>query len=342
MKTFKLQSHSNPITKVLFNREGDLLFVSCKDQLATVWYTETGKVLGSFNANSSIFDIDVSCDSKVLIGGTSGGTLMIWNAQNGKEILHRQLTDLAQITSVKYDSKSENFLVVTPWSRQEDSSLSVYTLRKGERLLQVGKILESDPKMSMSVSCWGPNDETFVVATKTGVVIVYDFEKFKKAKNVSDSIIKSVKVHDEEIRQISLTPDQSFLLTASLDQTSKLIDVKNLEIRKIFKSGEPVNTAAMSPIKPHVVVGGGTRSQEVTTTFRKGDTFDTSFYHCVFEKEIGTMKGHFGPIHCLAFSPDGKSFASGGEDSMVRLYKFNKSYLEIKDDAASFMKNYVD
>ena len=42
--------------------------------------------------------------------------------------------------------------------------------------------------------------------------------------------------------------------------------------------------------------------------------------------------GHFGPVNALTFSPDGKGFASGGEDGYVRLHHFDQSYFEVDDD----------
>ena len=65
---------------------------------------------------------------------------------------------------------------------------------------------------------------------------------------------------------------------------------------------------------------------EVTTTSTKVGKFDARFYHLVFEEEFGRLKGHFGPINTLAFSPDGNHYASGGEDGYVRLQTFDPAY----------------
>lgn len=52
----------------------------------------------------------------------------------------------------------------------------------------------------------------------------------------------------------------------------------------------------------------------VTTTSARQGRFETRFWHKVFEEECARLPGHFGPINTIAISPDGKGYASGGED----------------------------
>ena len=46
MRPLSLKGHERALTRVRFNREGDLLFSAAKDKEPCVWYTENGERLG--------------------------------------------------------------------------------------------------------------------------------------------------------------------------------------------------------------------------------------------------------------------------------------------------------
>lgn len=63
---------------------------------------------------------------------------------------------------------------------------------------------------------------------------------------------------------------------------------------------------------------------QVTTTAAKAGGFEARFYHKIYAEEFGNVRGHFGPINTVAFSPDGRSFTTGGEDGYVRMHHFGE------------------
>ncbi|NXT15016.1 EIF3I factor, partial [Prunella fulvescens] len=115
--------------------------------------------------------------------------------------------------------------------------------------------------------------------------------------------------------------------------SAKLFDCTSLEHLKTFRTERPVNSAALSPIFDHVVLGGGQEAMDVTTTSTRIGKFEARFFHLAFEEEFGRVKGHFGPINSVAFHPDGKSYSSGGEDGYVRIHYFDPQYFEFEFEA---------
>jgi len=57
-----LQGHSRPLTMVKYNREGDLIFTTAKDKVASVWYSHNGERVGTYKGhNGSLWGSDVDC-----------------------------------------------------------------------------------------------------------------------------------------------------------------------------------------------------------------------------------------------------------------------------------------
>jgi translation initiation factor 3 subunit I len=55
--------------------------------------------------------------------------------------------------------------------------------------------------------------------------------------------------------------------------------------------------------------------------------FEIRLINLPYEEEtIGKIAGHFGPVNTLAFYPDGRGFVSGGEEGVIRLFRFDKTY----------------
>ncbi|KAL3614620.1 Eukaryotic translation initiation factor 3 subunit I [Castilleja foliolosa] len=99
------------------------------------------------------------------------------------------------------------------------------------------------------------------------------------------------------ITSLVKSEDGTHFLTSSLDKSGKLWDSRTLKLIKTYE--HPVNAVAMSPLFDRVVLGGGQDASSVTTTYNPGTKFQAKFYDKILTKEIGGVKGHFGPINAL-------------------------------------------
>lgn len=71
-----LQGHERSITQIKYNREGDLLFSSSKDNRPNVWFSLNGERLGTFNGHQgAVWCIDVDWTSTRFMSGGGDMTL---------------------------------------------------------------------------------------------------------------------------------------------------------------------------------------------------------------------------------------------------------------------------
>ena len=102
-----------------------------------------------------------------------------------------------------------------------------------------------------------------------------------------------------------------------------------LERVKTYNSNRPINSAAISSARPHIVMAGGQDARDAALTKAHLGRFETQMYHSIFEELMGEVKGHFGPVHSVAFYPDGAGFITGGEDGTVRMQTFGPEYFDL-------------
>mmetsp|Transcript_39648 Transcript_39648/g.85839 ORF Transcript_39648/g.85839 Transcript_39648/m.85839 type:complete len:174 (-) Transcript_39648:44-565(-) len=146
----------------------------------------------------------------------------------------------------------------------------------------------------------------------------------------SGELVRAVEAHADAVNDIQLARDRMTFITASKDQTSCLFDTQTLEKLKTYKADRPLNSACIAPERDHVVIGGGQDASMVTTTAGRSGRFESLLYHKIFETQLGSIKGHFGPINALAFNPNGKSFTTGGEDGYIRIHHLDPDYFRLE------------
>jgi len=138
--------------------------------------------------------------------------------------------------------------------------------------------------------------------------------------------LANIKDHTKHISEISWDKYRSLFLTSSKDGSARLYDAKTNKNIKTYFTGRPINSASISPIKEEILVGGGQSADQVTTSRVDNTQFRVRIFNMIFEEDIGSVAGHFGPVNIVLYQPDGMGFASGGEDGYVRVVHFDSGY----------------
>lgn len=320
-----LQGHDRPLTWVQFNRDGDLIFTCGKDANLSLWRTEDGRRLGTYDVGKGVvWACDCTLDSKRLVAASADMKILIFDVCSGT-----LLNEIPEQGPCKF----------VEWCRmptqQNKFVLAHDNFKAQSKAIKVWKVDGDTPKRlwvqdDFAARCvqvhWGPFDETVISIHENGDIMVWDAN--------TGEYINELRGHKGYITCMSFSDDRMLALTSCSDGTAKLWSTKDWECLKTYTTDRPLNSCSLSPLltrggtdrKMHLLLGGGQAAENVTTTASGEGKFEALLYHVVRGEEIASCKGHFGPLHTLAWRPDGSGYASGGEDGYVRLYAFDEEY----------------
>ncbi len=312
-----LQAHTRSLTKILYNSSGDLLFTASKDNIPNAWWSHNGERLGSFHGHEGVvWSMAVSQDSSLLVTGSGDNTARVWQVNGGKQ-LTRLDTETA-VRAVALGHGDKYLVLVTDATMGKPAKVLIYSFPECLLLKEIDCGL--DGKVKPTVVAVTDCNEAVITGHHDGSLRSWDFG--------SGALLQESKPHEDVIRDLQMSTDRSYFLTASRDNCAKLIDSSTLSTLKTYKTERPVNSAALCPLRNEVVIAGGQEALHVTTTSSRAGQFEARFFHQIYETEMGRVKGHFGPINTLAYHPGGKGYASGSEDGYVRVHHFDPDYFE--------------
>lgn len=324
MKPIMLHGHERAVTQIKYNREGDLLFSCAKDSTPNVWHSLNGERLGSLKGHGgAVWGIDVTWDSTQVITGSADNSCRIWDTETGKQL--HELETKSAVRTCGWSFSGNLAMFSTDKAMSQECEICIYDVRDNYQMTNKEPyLLIPVPKAKVTAAVWGHLDDMLITGHESGDLIQWDV--------TCGDMLRVVGEHKKQINDIQMNANQTAIIAASKDCTAKMFDTATLDIIKTFKTERPVNSASMSPLKPHVVLGGGQEAMDVTTTSTRIGKFNARFFHSIFEEEFGSVKGHFGPINTVAFTPDGKGYSSGGEDGYVRIHEFDQQYFEFELD----------
>eukprot|EP01100_Stratorugosa_tubuloviscum_P011485 TRINITY_DN512_c0_g1_i1.p1 TRINITY_DN512_c0_g1~~TRINITY_DN512_c0_g1_i1.p1 ORF type:complete len:331 (-),score=140.35 TRINITY_DN512_c0_g1_i1:140-1132(-) len=323
MRPLILKGHERPLTLVKFNQEGDLLFSSSKGTFPCVWNAETGERLGTYNGHTGAqWAFDISRDSTRLITASADRTVKIFDVERGIEL--KSFNFQTPVRWISFACGDRSFLTVTDNVMNKPANVSIHSFNPSNNDVSLVKTHVFPATTKVIQAHWGSINECFYTIGDNNAVTMHDLQ--------TGASLKEAKEHTKTIQSMQFSRDKTHFITASLDHTAKLYDSKTLTLLKTYEFNRPVNSSSISPILPHALLGGGQAAAEVTLTRVDQSQFRVRLYHKIFEDELASVSGHFGPVNTVTFSPDGRTFVSGGEDGFVRINHLDSSYFSLCED----------
>ena len=133
--------------------------------------------------------------------------------------------------------------------------------------------------------------------------------------------LRTLKGHSSDVNSVSFSPDGKTLASGSNDKTIKFWNVETgKELRTLTGHSNSVASVSFSPDGKILASGSGFKAVMRSLSFGSTDDTAIKLWDVETGKEIRTLKGHSASVYSVAFSPDGKTLASGSGDNTIKLW----------------------
>jgi WD40 repeat protein len=287
--------HSGIVYAVAFTPDGKALASAGYDRTVRVWETATGKELRRFETKGPALRVVFSPDGRALAGATTEGQVYLWGWSGGKESLHFD-AHKGGISSLAFTPDGKTLATAGG-----DRGLCLWDVARGT---QVRRIVVSEDSLP-ALGCSGDGSTLWAVRKAPGADQVSVWEVATGKEIITKPIPyshtygfvfspggKSVAFVDRDVCYVQET--------ATGEQVLRLM------------APEPVGLLAYSRDGRLLVTATNNVADRSVWTFR--------LWELGSGKELLALPGPRSQVVAVAFSPDGRSLASGGPDGDVFLW----------------------
>ena len=281
-----LKGHAGTVHDVAWDARRGRVVSAGGDGVVNLWDVEDGALVQSFSGHdAAVVSLDVDPLSGRIAMGSADSTISIWDPETKASLVLLGHED--GVLSVCFSPDGRRVL-----SGSADGLVKLWDVR-GDLSTTV---LESGAGAVQAVA-FHPGGELVATADQSGGILLTDAR--------TGLPLRRLVGHADPVNSLCFSKDGQWLLSASGDKTARLWDVAAGETVITYRGHEKwVECAVFSHDESQVLTGSGDKSVRL--------------WDRATGAPLRVFEGHRFSVADIAVSPDGRTFASGGQRLFVR------------------------
>eukprot|EP00727_Mastigamoeba_balamuthi_P007200 m51a1_g310 hypothetical protein (2394) ;mRNA; f:402502-410085 len=294
-----LRGHTQLVNAAEFSPAGDVVATASADGTVRVWDARALRQLRSLGApqhSAGVNSVAFSPDGQRMASASDDFSVVVWDAGSGAWAAVQTLRGhTAQVRCVAY-APSGKLLA----SAARDGTVRVWHAGSGRLLHTMSGHLDW-----INACAWSPDSKKLATAS-------FDFNA-KLWSMRKGCEVRALSGHSASVEAVRFSPDGATLATASCDGTLKIWDARRGSERATLR-GHSGRVASVVYARS----GAWVASAGEDGTLRR--------WALTASNEAARLAGHSGlPARACAFSPDGETLATAGDDCAVRLWSWREA-----------------
>ncbi|KAF3157631.1 hypothetical protein TWF569_000196 [Orbilia oligospora] len=319
-----LEGHTDSANAVVFTPDGRLLASASNDQTVVLWEAKTGEKVRRLKGHSRyVLALGFSPDGRILASASASGSIILWRIDTG-EALQRLSGRSDYIRAVVF-SPDGKVLASVPdagkalASASDDRAVKLWDVGVSLRGPRLSKKKDSVREMAIS-----SEDATLAILLGDGS----DKGTLRLWDTRIGAPVGEVALGRKELKLLVFSPDGRILASVYNSREIVLWDVRKVHKERSWRlqgHTDTTNDLKFSSDGRFLASASDDKTIRVWDAGCKSGPGRMPFWGPKIKVEKQrVLEGHTERIRCIAFSPDGKTLASGANDRTVRLWDLHQ------------------